>query len=77
MKSMDFTLRIGQPPIGKRRKVGRPTREAKLNNTLTINGENHHGFTGAGIVEGFTADGLDYAKGEDGDAIRFKNILET
>ena len=39
---------------------------------MTINGENHHGFTGAGIVEGFTADGLDYAKGEDGDAIRFK-----
>ena len=54
-------------------RLGAPTREAKLNNTLTINGENHHGFTGAGIVEGFTADGLDYAKGEDGDAIRFKN----
>ena len=54
-------------------RLGAPTREAKLNNTLTINGENHHGFTGAGIVEGFTADGLDYAKGQDGDAIRFKN----
>ena len=54
-------------------RLGAPTREAKLNNTLTINGENHQGFTGAGIVEGFTADGLDYAKGQDGDAIRFKN----
>jgi len=54
-------------------RLGPPTREAKLNNTLTINGENHNGFTGAGIVEGFTADGLDYAKGDDGDAIRFKD----
>ena len=54
-------------------RLGAPTREAKLNNTLTINGENHNGFTGDGIVEGFTADGLDYAKGEDGDAIRFKD----
>ena len=54
-------------------RLGAPTREAKLNNTLTINGENHNAFTGAGIVEGFTADGLDYAVGEDGDAIRFKD----
>lgn len=54
-------------------RLGAPTRAAKLNNTLTINGENHDGFTGAGIVEGFTADGLDYAKGEDGNAIRFKD----
>lgn len=54
-------------------RLGAPTRAAKLNNTLTINGENHDGFTGDGIVEGFTADGLDYAKGDDGDAIRFKN----
>ena len=56
--------------------MGPPHPEAKLNNTLTINGENHNGFTGAGIVEGFTADGLDYAKGDDGDAIRFKDIPE-
>ena len=54
-------------------RLGAPTRAAKLNNTLTINGENHDGFTGAGIAEGFTADGLDYAKGEDGNAIRFKD----
>tara|TARA_B100001059_G_scaffold35659_1_gene28735 strand:+ start:111843 stop:114044 length:2202 start_codon:yes stop_codon:yes gene_type:complete len=54
-------------------RLGAPTRAAKLNNTLTINGENHDGFTGAGIAEGITADGLDYAKGEDGNAIRFKD----
>ena len=60
-------------------RLGAPTREAKLNNTLTINGENHDGFLGGGIVEGFTSEGLDYAKGDDGNAIlsksHYRNML--
>jgi len=54
-------------------RLGSPTRAAELNNTLTINGENHDGFLGAGIVEGFNSQGLDYAMGKDGDAILSKD----
>mgnify|MGYP007000280055 len=36
-------------------RLGEPTRAAKLNNTLTINGENHNAFTGGGITDGFTS----------------------
>ena len=49
---------------------GAPTRAAKLNN-ITINGENHNSFTGGGIIDGFTSEGIDYARGDDRDAIRF------
>ena len=52
-------------------RLGAPTRAAKLNNTLTINGENHNSFTGGGIIDGFTSEGIDYARGDDRDAIRF------
>ena len=52
-------------------RLGAPTRAAKLNNTLTINGENHNSFTGGGITDGFTSEGIDYARGDDRDAIRF------
>ena len=52
-------------------RLGEPTRAAKLNNTLTINGENHNAFTGGGITDGFTSEGIDYARGDDRDAIRF------
>lgn len=51
-------------------RLGAPTRPAQLNNTLTINGENHDGFHGAGIVAGFTAEGFDFAQGDEGEAIR-------
>lgn len=47
-------------------RLGEPTRAAYLNNTLTINGANHNSRLGGGIVEGFTATGLDYASGFSG-----------
>jgi len=53
-------------------RLGAPTRPAELNNTLTINGEDHTARVGDGIVEGFTAKGLDYALGGDGRAIAGK-----
>ncbi|NQU54993.1 MAG: hypothetical protein HQ522_20940 [Bacteroidetes bacterium] len=51
-------------------RLGEPTRSAELNNTLTINGENHKARIGGGIVEGFTTEGLDYAVGADGLALK-------
>lgn len=50
-------------------RLGAPTRAADLNNTLTINGENHNSRLGNGIVTGFTADELDFAIGDAGHAI--------
>lgn len=50
-------------------RLGEPTRAADLNNTLTINGENHSLKVGGGIVEGFTAEGFDYAVGSSGKAL--------
>lgn len=47
-------------------RLGEPTRAAFLNNTLTINGENHKSRVGGGIISGFTSDGLDFAVGSDG-----------
>ncbi len=42
-----------------------------LNNTLTINGDNHDSRLGGGITEGFTSAGLDYAVGSDGPSLAF------
>ena len=50
-------------------RLGEPTRAANLNNTLTINGENHDARIGGGVVEGFTSDWLDYASGFSGPAL--------
>ena len=50
-------------------RLGEPTRLASLNNTLTINGENHQARVGEGIFEGFTTDQLDYASGGSGPAL--------
>ena len=49
-------------------RLGEPTRAAYLNNTLTINGENHKSRLGGGIVEGFTTEHLDFAIGNAGPA---------
>jgi len=54
-------------------RLGEPTRAADLNNTLTINGENHSSRVGDGITEGFIAEGLDFAVGGDGRAISGKS----
>lgn len=60
-------------------RLGEPTRAAFLNNTLTIDGKNHASRLGGGIVEGFTADKLDYACGSLGGALpdknHFRNVL--
>lgn len=50
-------------------RLGEPTRAAYLNNTLTINGENHDSRLGGGITAGFTANGLDFAAGEEGPSL--------
>ena len=50
-------------------RLGEPTRAANLNNTLTINGNDHRGRTGGGIVEGFSANGFDYSSGSSGSAL--------
>lgn len=50
-------------------RLGEPTRAADLNNTLTINGENHKTKVGDGIIVGFTAEGFDYAAGSSGKAL--------
>ncbi|MFY0654833.1 MAG: hypothetical protein JXQ96_22565 [Cyclobacteriaceae bacterium] len=50
-------------------RLGEPTRAAALNNTLTINGENHRSRLGGGIVEGFTTDELDYSSGYSGPSL--------
>ncbi len=60
-------------------RLGEPTRAAYLNNTLTINGENHSARIGGGIVEGFIAEELDYASGLSGPALpgksHFRNLV--
>jgi hypothetical protein len=60
-------------------RLGEPTRAAYLNNTLTINGENHDSRLGGGIVEGFTFDGFDYASGYSGPALveasHYRNLI--
>mgnify|MGYP006289132661 CR=1 FL=1 len=49
--------------------LGPATRPAKLNNTLTLDGQDHDTRSGAGLDEGLTANGLDYAAGLSGDAL--------
>ena len=60
-------------------RLGEPVRAAYLNNTLTINGQNHAVRTGGGIDEGFTTDQLDYASGFSGQALEnsshYRNLL--
>lgn len=60
-------------------RLGAPTRPAPLNNTLTINGENHTARVGGGILEGFTTNSLDYAKGDSGPSItgatHYRNLM--
>ena len=50
-------------------RLGAPVRAADLNNTLTINGDNHDSRLGGGITEGFTSTGLDFAVGSDGPSL--------
>lgn len=50
-------------------RLGSPVRAAALNNTLTIDGEEHNARIGGGITEGFTHDELDYASGAAGPAL--------
>lgn len=50
-------------------RLGAPTRPAPLNNTLTINGNNHTSRLGGGIMEGFTTDEFDYGSGFSGPAL--------
>ncbi len=54
-------------------RLGETNRPAYLNNTLTIDGKNHSSRLGGGIVEGLTADKLDYASGFSGNALPGKN----
>jgi len=54
-------------------RLGAPVRAADLNNTLTINGDNHASRLGGGITEGFTSGGLDYAVGSDGPSLSGKS----
>lgn len=60
-------------------RLGEPTRAAALNNTLTLNGENHKSRLGGGIVEGFIASQLDFASGFSGPALtgskHYRNLL--
>jgi len=54
-------------------RLGAPVRAADLNNTLTINGDNHTSRLGGGITGGFTSGGLDYAVGSDGPSLSGKS----
>jgi len=54
-------------------RLGAPVRAANLNNTLTINGDNHDSRLGGGITEGFTSVGLDFAVGSDGPSLSGKS----
>ncbi|MCK5280523.1 MAG: hypothetical protein KAK04_18345, partial [Cyclobacteriaceae bacterium] len=60
-------------------RLGEPTRAANLNNTLTINGDNHSARIGGGIVEGFAANELDYSSGLSGpslaNASHYRNLV--
>ena len=55
-------------------RLGAPVRAADLNNTLTINGNNHESRLGGGITGGFTSTGLDYAVGNDGPSLSGKTF---
>ena len=50
-------------------RLGEPTRAAALNNTLTINGQEHQARIGGGIVEGMVTATFDYASGVAGPAL--------
>ncbi|WP_339924670.1 hypothetical protein [uncultured Cyclobacterium sp.] len=50
-------------------RLGAPTRAAALNNTLTINGEDHASRTGNGIIESISRPTFDYAMGDAGAAL--------
>ena len=54
-------------------RLGAPVRAADLNNTLTINGNNHASRLGGGITGGFTTAGLDFAVGSDGPSLSNKS----
>ncbi|MCF8380394.1 MAG: hypothetical protein K9H49_12495 [Bacteroidales bacterium] len=60
-------------------RLGSPARPAYLNNTLTINGENHVARVGGGIVEHIIADKFDYACGFSGPALdnasHYRNLI--
>ncbi len=60
-------------------RLGESVRAANLNNTLTINGNNHSVRIGGGIVEGFSTIELDYASGFSGlslgNASHFRNLV--
>lgn len=60
-------------------RLGAPTRAAHLNNTLTIDGENHSSRLGGGIINGFMTDALDFASGFSGPALaeseHYRNLL--
>jgi len=58
-------------------RLGEPTRAANLNNTLTINGENHATRVGGGIKQAFTSDQLDFAAGDAGPALPGKGHMRN
>ncbi len=47
-------------------RLGEPVRAAFLNNTLTINGQNHSSRLGDGILDGFISNDVDFAIGSAG-----------
>lgn len=58
-------------------RLGAPVRAAYLNNTLTINGENHSSRLGGGIIEGFSSDELAFAVGSSGPALSSASHLRN
>ncbi|EPR69227.1 hypothetical protein [Cyclobacterium qasimii] len=50
-------------------RLGAPTRSATLNNTLTINRNDHASRTGNGIIESISRSSFDYAMGDAGTAL--------
>ncbi|WP_303612619.1 hypothetical protein [Cyclobacterium sp. 1_MG-2023] len=60
-------------------RLGAPTRSATLNNTLTINGQDHDARIGNGILKSIRRPAFDYAKGDAGTALsgssHFRNLL--
>ena len=49
--------------------LGDETRPPSRNNTLAVDGKRHQKMVGAGLAEGFTSEGLDYACGDSGRAL--------
>ncbi len=49
-------------------RLGAPTRPASLNNTLTVDGEEHQARIGKGIVEAIIGESFDYSSGDAGEA---------